>query len=183
MRLLLSILIITALSAGPALAQQLVIGRTLQASCYQKALHEDFSASALKLCDRALADARASLKDRAATHVNRGVILLNQDEYDDALADFQDALSMNDKLGDAYVNLAAVYVRLDRPAQAAEAATRALDFELTSPHGAYFNRAVAREELGDVAGAYQDYREAARLAPDWEAPRLELERFSVGGTG
>ncbi len=183
MRLFLTTLTIAALSAAPVLAQQLVIGRTLQASCYQKALHDDFSARALKLCDRAVADVRTSLKDRAATHVNRGVILLNQDEYDDALADFREALSINDSLGDAYVNLAAVYVRLDRPAQAAEAATRALDFELTSPHGAYFNRAVAREELGDVAGAYQDYQTAARLAPDWQRPRAQLTRFQVRSEG
>ena len=44
---------------------------------------------------------------------------------------------------------------------------------------AYFYRAAANEDLGDARAAYGDYRQAAALAPSWDAPRLELARFQV----
>jgi Flp pilus assembly protein TadD len=44
---------------------------------------------------------------------------------------------------------------------------------------AYYNHAVANEELGNVREAYFDYRKPAELKPEWEEPRVKLTRFTV----
>ena len=44
---------------------------------------------------------------------------------------------------------------------------------------AYFNRAVAYEGVDDEKSAYLDYQQALALKPDWEAPKHELQRFTV----
>ncbi len=49
----------------------------------------------------------------------------------------------------------------------------------TEPEKAYFNRAVAEERLGDLKSAYNDYRKAQELKPDWPLPQTELARFRV----
>ncbi len=42
-----------------------------------------------------------------------------------------------------------------------------------------FDRALARERLGDVTGAYYDLQKAAQLNPSWDAPAKELAYFQV----
>ena len=42
-----------------------------------------------------------------------------------------------------------------------------------------YNRAVAREALGDVKGAYADLKRAVELDPGFEAAKLELTRYQV----
>ena len=44
---------------------------------------------------------------------------------------------------------------------------------------AYFNRALAREQVDDLSGAYADLKMAATLKPDWQAPKAEMERYTV----
>ena len=56
---------------------------------------------------------------------------------------------------------------------------RALTFNPARPERVYFNRAMAREEMGDLNGAYADYAEAAKLSPQWEQPRREMMRFNI----
>jgi Flp pilus assembly protein TadD len=59
--------------------------------------------------------------------------------------------------------------------------TVALERNTTRPAVAHYGRAVAQEELGNVAAAYRDYRRASELAPNWREPRIELTRFRVTG--
>jgi Flp pilus assembly protein TadD len=44
---------------------------------------------------------------------------------------------------------------------------------------AYENRGWAYEEKGDVQKAIENYREAAKLNPDYELPRDNLARLGV----
>jgi len=56
--------------------------------------------------------------------------------------------------------------------------TQALSLGVSEPHKAYFNRAAAREALGDLRGAYEDYRTALEIQPDWGPANAELARFA-----
>ncbi len=56
---------------------------------------------------------------------------------------------------------------------------RGLALDPDQPEKAYFNRAVAKERLNDLKGAYFDYRRALELKPDWDMPKVELARFTV----
>jgi hypothetical protein len=38
---------------------------------------------------------------------------------------------------------------------------------------------MAREDAGDLVGAYLDYRQASQLDPAWDRPKKELARFTV----
>ena len=56
---------------------------------------------------------------------------------------------------------------------------RGLSMNPEEPEKAYFNRALANEGLDDMKAAYLDYMKALELAPNWDAPRHELTRFTV----
>lgn len=181
--LLLSLATAGLVTAGAAQAQQMVLGKTLQASCYERALYENSSFDALRLCDEAVARANETMQDRAATYINRGIIRLRRDRLDDAMTDFDTALQLDPQMGDAYINQAAVYLRQSRYDDALKAIGIGLTLELERPQAAYFNRAIAHEMAGDIESAYYDYQRAAELDPEWELPRTELQRFQVVGTG
>ncbi len=98
---------------------------------------------------------------------------------DRAIADFDDALRINDQLAEAYVNKGIALVNLGRDAEAVAAISRALELNIGQPEIAYYTRGVANEMLGNTRAAYYDYRQAATLKPEWQEPRTQLQRFSV----
>ena len=111
--------------------------------------------------------------------MNRAIVYLYMDREEMALNDLETAQRTNPETAEIYLNLSATYVRMGRNAEAIEAATEALERGYSLPHRAYYNRAAAHENAGNFAAAYRDLQEAARLAPEWPAPRRELERFSI----
>ena len=62
--------------------------------------------------------------------------------------------------------------------EAVAAITEALGLGVREPHKAYFNRGAAREALGDLRGAYEDYSTALEIQPDWGPANAELARFA-----
>jgi hypothetical protein len=38
---------------------------------------------------------------------------------------------------------------------------------------------MAQEKMGDIKAAYQDYKQAASLAPDYQPAKVELSRFQT----
>jgi tetratricopeptide (TPR) repeat protein len=117
--------------------------------------------------------------DRAGTLVNRGVIAMNRRDTASALADFEAALALRPAQAEALMNRGSARIAQGRFQEGLTDTSRALQLGVRYPERAYFNRALAREELNDAAGAYRDFRQAAQLKPEWELPRLELARFSV----
>lgn len=86
---------------------------------------------------------------------------------------------MHDGIGIAYLNRAAALVGLERFAEALPVFERALALGVDRPQLAYFDRGIARESLGDIKGAYLDYRKASELDPKMEIARAQLTRFTV----
>ena len=82
-------------------------------------------------------------------------------------------------MAEAIVNRGSIFLVQHRPQAAAANFERALMFNPAHPEKVYFNRALAREEMGDLSGAYADYAEAAKLAPQWEQPKREMIRFTI----
>jgi tetratricopeptide (TPR) repeat protein len=112
--------------------------------------------------DAALANCTMAVKlaigDTARAQVlnNRSVLLYTRGEYDAALNDNTAALKINDRMAEAIVNRGSIH-----------------------PEKVYFNRALAREDMGDKNGAYADYAQASRLAPQWDQPKREMTRFTT----
>lgn len=165
--------------SGAASASTQVIGNTAAASCFRYAEAQNYAVSALETCKTALKMENLSLRDRAATHVNRGIIAAGLGREGQALNDYNEAIRLQPVIGESYANRGVLYRTQKHYENAMADFNQALSLGVKRPQLVYFNRAVVLEETGDVKAAYLDYRKAADLDPDWALPRRELERFTV----
>jgi tetratricopeptide (TPR) repeat protein len=115
----------------------------------------------------------------AAAYINRGLLHLMRSEFDKAIADSNVALALDNNLPEAAINRGAALLQAHRPADAAVDFTHAIELAPAHLERVYFDRAMAREDMGDIKGAYADYRQASRLNPQWDKPQRELARFKV----
>ena len=166
--------------AAPAAASVVVVGGSAGESCYQAAKARDGSRQALRYCDEALQSGALIGSDLVATFVNRGVVKLVGARYDDAIADFDQAMALDPSEPEAYLNKGSALLRKNASKQQAISLfSGALERKTRRPELAYYARAVAHEETGNIKAAYFDYQRAQEAAPRWELPALELRRFQV----
>ncbi len=116
---------------------------------------------------------------RAEALSNRSVLYFVRSDYNAALDDSTAALKLDDRMAEAIVNRGSIFLMQHRPQAAIANFDRALMFAPAHPEKVYFNRAMAREDAGDLNGAYADYAEAAKLDPQWDQPKREMSRFSI----
>lgn len=181
MRPIVSVLFLAFLALpAPALAQTLVIGENEAGSCYRHAVAQRGDRRAIADCDYALDDLLLMRRDRAATHINRGIVMMHSGDAEAALADFDRADAM-DRIAAPVLalNRSSALIRLDRPHEAMEQTAIVIAAGGDNLAEAWFNRAVALEMLGDVTGAYEAYSRAAGLRSDWPLVQRELARFTV----
>lgn len=171
--------VIIAAPAGPARAAAFVLGGGMANACSRAAIEGRDDRASLDACTMALEAQPLVREDRAGTLVNRGVIHLRRKAYADARRDFDAAIGLAPRMGEAFVNRGASYIAEQRFREGVEEIDRGLAFGADEPEKAYFNRALAHEGLDDMKSAWLDYQKALELAPEWDAPRRELARFSV----
>ncbi len=157
-----------------------MVGAPDSVRCAAAAADQIIDEEAMGACDRAVTTERLSRPNRIATLINRGAIHLRRHEGDAALADFDAVVALAPRNAEAHLNRGAALVMVDRPGPAVAAITTALTLGVSAPHKAYFNRAAAREKMGDVRGAYEDYNTALTIQPDWGVAEAELARFARG---
>jgi tetratricopeptide (TPR) repeat protein len=131
----------------------------------------------LAACNTALRDPLAM--HRAALLMDRGVIQVKLGDNEAALADYDGAIALDDRLDDAYVNRAGMLVAMHRYRDAGADVARAIALGASNLHIAYYDRAVIEEETGNIPAAYRDYKQALALKPDFAAASRELARFKV----
>ena len=100
-------------------------------------------------------------------------------EYAATIVDSTAALRVDGKAAEALVNRGVALMLQGRPSYAVVDISKGLALAPSHAERAYFNRAMAREDMGDLRGAYLDYREAAKMDPSWDRPKKELARFTV----
>lgn len=178
----LSPLAMVALAALPASAAASVItmGSGYAESCYHAADARDASRQAMDACDKALTEQAITEEDRVATYVNRGILFMIRRKVDEANSDFDAALALNPNEPEAWLNKAVVHARFGKPVDAMPLVQKALDLNTRRPALAYFVRAMALEDSGNIAAAYHDLKRAEQLEPKWSEPKIELRRFRVG---
>ncbi len=180
------------LTSGAASAAVVVLGGGLAQQCYEAA-RDLVSASrqtveltgsrvgtdAVDICALALQSEALGNRGRAGTYNNMGVLLFVQGSYQEALNSFDRAIEIDSDIAEIYVNRGASLVALKRWAEGVEALDAGLMLNPLEAEKAYYNRAIAHEELGNIKGAYFDYLKASELSPEWEQPRMQLTRFTV----
>lgn len=164
----------------PAAAGVTVIGSGNARMCYLSAESKLAPRGVdVRRCDDALLEERSNPEVLVATHVNRGILRLRRGNTAGAIADFDAATALNPDEPEAYLNRASALLREEQVAGAIAQFDTAIAKNTRRPALAYYGRAVAHEEAGNLAAAYRDYRRASELAPNWEEPRAELTRFRV----
>ena len=172
--------ILLAACAAPAAASVMVIGSSDARLCYEAADSPLMpQVRDIRHCDEALAAGGLPNYETVATHVNRGILRLRRGAIDEAIVDFDAAMALDPNQPEAYLNKGAALIRRENPGEAAQLFTVALEHNTQRPEVAHYGRAVAYEALGNVREAYQDYQMASQLAPQWAAPRDDLQRFRV----
>jgi tetratricopeptide (TPR) repeat protein len=157
----------------------MVLGRTDARACYEAARDGRSDPGALTICDKAVQQDWISGSDLAATHVNRGILSMRRNDVDVAIADFNRAIRLRPNIGEAYLNRGAALLLKGADQAALNDLTNSLRLGSRQPQSAHYNRAIARERLGDVRGAYDDYQAALALTPDWQLPQTQLKRFKI----
>ena len=171
---------VLAIAAASASAQVFVVGGGFAKDCFDLAKSGNYQfRAAEQTCTRALQEETMTRQNRAATYVNRGVIRMREGGYDEALADYAKAIEIDGELGAAYLNEGAAHIYRKDFESALAPLDRAIELDTTDIFAAYYNRAIARENTGDVPGAYYDFQKALELNPGWELAERQLNRFEV----
>lgn len=161
-------------------AAVMTVGGPLSSLCYDSANAGDTRLSAVEACTRALEQEPLTRADRAATHVNRGIVLMSMDRSDAADKDFDAAAQLNANLPDAWLNKGFLRLRLGRGREALPFIQRGIDLGASLRAQAIFARGVAHEQVGDFGLAYADLRLAQQLDPSWNLPSQYLATYRVG---
>lgn len=171
---------------GPANAAVSVLGGSLASSCYQAAQFGGDVRDGIRVCDTALLESALSTRDRAATMINLGILRSQNDDPTGALKSYNKGLSLDASLGEGYVDRGATEIVLKDYQAAVADITKGLALNSNRPEIAYYDRAIANEALGNIRDAYQDYKKAVELRPDFALANEQLMRFKVvrrGGNG
>jgi tetratricopeptide (TPR) repeat protein len=176
-------LILAFLPISQSLAGTITVGRSDARECYLATLAVSSPAGdkhGLDACDRAASADSDDAYAHAAILVNRADIRLRMQDYAGTLADANASIALAPDLAAAYLNRGAGLIGLQRYQEALPALEIAIAL---NPNDrlelAYFNRGIAREHLGDIRGAYHDYKQALELNPKFEPAKEQLTRFTV----
>jgi tetratricopeptide (TPR) repeat protein len=137
------------------------------------------STNGMAACNDAIRENGVPLSEQAVNYLNRSAINLAAGDYAAAIVDDTAALRLVAAFPEALINRAAAFSSQGQQAAAVADLNHALDLSPAHPERIYYNRGLAREDLGDIKGAYLDYCQAAQLAPTWQLPKTELARFTV----
>jgi len=164
-----------------AQAQVVVYGKSEAGACFIGAKTDQIGRiESINRCATALAEENLTQKARAGTYVNMGILQMRRGDFAQSLESYDAALELKPELAQAHNNRGACLILMDRPKEAIDVLSKSIDLGKDSLPDALFNRAVAYEKLGLVKEAYNDFRQALRLRPNWELPTRALEHYQVG---
>ena len=166
--------------ASPAFAQGVtVLGGGYGQECFEAAKYDRSPSFSIPICDKALEVDFMSRKDRAATHVNRGILKTRAKKPGSAIRDFDEAVAIKPDIPEIYVNRGATLILLQRYDEALVDLNKSIAMGTSEPKHAYYNRALARELKDDLKGAYFDFKKALELDPEFADAQREIKRFTV----
>lgn len=173
-------------SAGHALAQASIDPLTVlrmdanshAQACAGYAHSGNYSDDAIARCTRALREERGNRNNLLVTHMNRGNIFMARREPQLAIGDFEAVIGIDERNAEARLNKGVALVMLEQYGPAIAVITDSLSLGVNEPHKAYYARAAAREALGDLRGALEDYTTALDIRPDWGLADAEMQRLA-----
>lgn len=166
--------------AQSANAQMVVMGNGAAKDCYYSVKHGDPGRfGTIKTCEFALEETNLKRKDRAATHVNVGILYMRRKNYDKSEEHFERALKLSDEIAEIHINLSANYIYTGRYQEALIAANKAIEIGTDKMPETLFNRAMAYDHLERYNEAYNDLKKALELRPDWPPALNAIDNYEV----
>lgn len=163
----------------PAHAAVVVFGRGPSLACYQAAEYGTDAKSGIELCDAAIAESDISPRDAAATMINRSILRTHSGDYTGAVADCTHGLATDGDLAEGYVDRGVAEIMLkDWPTALADI-NRGIDMNTDRLEFAYYDRGIVEESMGNIRAAYEDYKKAVQLQPDFDLAAHALLHFKV----
>lgn len=171
---------IASMLAVQAEAAVTVLGNnTLAQSCYRAAEFGGDATNGIETCTFAVEHETLTTTDKAATYINRGILQSRSGKPDQALSDYNIGLAIDADLSEGYVDRGANYIVLQRYDDALKDINKGIEMGAKRPQIAYYDRAIVEEAMGDIRAAYQDYKKAVELAPDFTLASDQLTRFKI----
>jgi tetratricopeptide (TPR) repeat protein len=165
--------------ASHANAAVTVLGNGLGASCFQAAELGTDPKSSIQTCTLAIEQEPLSVSDRAATYINRGILRSQLGDQGGALADYNKGITLDSNHGEGFIDRGATYIVMQRYDDAMNDLNKGIAMGAHKPHIAYYDRAIVDEAMGNVKAAYEDYKKAVQLEPDFTLASEQLTRFKV----
>ncbi len=126
-------------------------------------------------CTAYIESAKTDPHNLATAHLNRGISYAQRGAHAKALADFETAVQLDPSNALVPYNIGNVFFDGRQYEKAVQAYTRAVALD-ESFALAHFSRGAARERLGEMPGAEEDFRRALELDPSSEPARRGLQR-------
>jgi tetratricopeptide (TPR) repeat protein len=127
--------------------------------------------------DQSSADATSAQQDDTSL-VTQAVALLEGKQYEPALIMLEKAIKIDSNNSLAYYNQGVGYHFTNRIAEAEKSYSLSLAKNNADP-SSYYNRGLARRDLGNFSGAISDLRIASVLTPEWAAAKYNLGQVLV----
>jgi tetratricopeptide (TPR) repeat protein len=163
-------------AAGMAMT---VLGNGDASDCFHAASMTRLGASGLDSCRKALMVGKLSPADRAATHVNMGIVLNGLQRTDEAIESFGHALDLAPNLPEALLSRGnSHYLRRDYDLALADYEA-SLDHGIRQESAAHFNRGMAHHKKKNFSEAAIAYRRTLELDPDMERARILLTHLET----
>lgn len=165
--------------ATQAQAAVTVLGNGIARSCFEYAEFGGRVRDGIETCTAAIEQTALPVRDLAATYINRGILKSRYEDTDGALADYDKGLSLDAQLGEGYVDRGAVMIVLRRYEDALKDIDKGISLGANRVQIAYYDRGIVDEALGNIRDAYEDYKKAAEIQPDFALALQQLSRFRV----
>jgi Tfp pilus assembly protein PilF len=164
----------------PAEAGTFSVGNSFARDCWQAAEARDHDTNAIYHCNLALEQEGLDSANMAATLVNRGVLHMRNRNYSMAERDFSRALRTDQSNPEAWLNMAISHLRQnENDTSVMPMIEKAIALNTKEQALAFYSRAILNERNGNIRAAYADYKKAHELAPDWDEPAEDLQRYRV----
>jgi tetratricopeptide (TPR) repeat protein len=157
-------------------------GNGLAHYCYMSAYASFYNKreaeNGISTCSAAL-EGSLSVKDRAATLNNRGILYDVKADYSDAWDDFNMSIKFDGNLGDAWLNRGVARIRLKQLEDAVIDINKGISLGTSMPQFAYYDLGVAEENQGKLTEAYRDFQRSLAADPNFKPSSDALKNFVV----